>query len=159
MRASDFYGPGVTNALLGERVFPALLQGGKVQVLGDVDLPHTYTYVPDFARGLVTVAVADAALGQAWHVPNAPTESTREVLEMAAMIAEQPLKIGALPGWLLSVLALVNPVMRELREMQYQWSRPYLVDHSKFAATFWSEATPMEEGLAATIDWYRKEAQ
>ena len=119
LRASDFYGPGVTNAMLGERVFPALLEGKKVQLLGDVDLEHTYTYVPDFARGLITVALSAQALGRAWHVPSAATLSTREVLEIAARLPGRSLEISALPGWVLGLLALFNPVMRELKEMQY----------------------------------------
>ena len=106
----------------------------------------------------VEAAVADVALGQAWHVPNAETVSTQEVLEMAAMMAEQPLKISAPPGWLLRLVGLFNPVVRELGEMQFQWTRPCLVDHSKFAAAFWDEATSLEEGLFATMEWYGKEA-
>jgi len=155
LRASDFYGPGVTNAMLGERVFPALLEGKKVQLLGDVDLEHTYTYVPDFARGLITVALSAQALGRAWHVPSAATLSTREVLEIAARLSGRSLEISTLPGWVLGLLALFNPLMRELKEMQYQWKRPFVVDHSQFADVFWDDATPLEEGLAATIDWYR----
>ena len=35
-------------------------------------------------------------------------------------------------------------------QMLYQWERPFRVDHSKFAASFWSDPTPFEEGIAAT---------
>lgn len=154
-RASDFYGPGVTNAALGERVFPALLQGRRAQVLGDPDQPHTYTYVPDVARALVTLADSEKAWGQVWHVPSAPTVSTRELLEIAARLAGQPLRLAALSGWLLKLLGLVNPVVRELGELQYQWTRPFAVDHTKFSEAFWDDATPLEQGLEATLAWYR----
>jgi dTDP-D-glucose 4,6-dehydratase len=53
------------------------------------------------------------------------------------------------------VIGLFKPEVRELAEMRFQWDRPYLVDASKFAARFWSDATPYERGLAETIAWYR----
>ncbi len=57
-RASDFFGPRVTGSAFGERVFAAALQDGTVNVLGDATLPHTYTYIRDFAAALVTLAEA-----------------------------------------------------------------------------------------------------
>ena len=72
VRASDFYGPGVENAALGDISFGRLARGASARVVGDPDQPHSFTYVPDVARALVSVAEADDAMGQAWNVPNAP---------------------------------------------------------------------------------------
>lgn len=154
-RAADFYGPGVTNSMLGERVFPALLAGKKVQLVGNPDLPHTYTYVPDFARALVTLGHGQEALGRAWHVPNAPTRTTREVIEQAAGMAGTEPRVSTMPGWMLAAVALVSSPMRELREMDYQWTRPLVVDDTAFSRSFWGDATPWEQGLRTTLDWYR----
>ena len=52
-RASDFFGPGVLDSAAGERVFGPALSGKAVQVLGNPDLAHTYTYIPDIGKGLV----------------------------------------------------------------------------------------------------------
>tara|TARA_B100000029_G_C16789924_1_gene672605 strand:- start:142 stop:294 length:153 start_codon:yes stop_codon:yes gene_type:complete len=41
-----------------------------------------------------------------------------------------------------------------MREMRYQWERPFQVDASRFADRFWSDATPFEEGIRATAAWY-----
>lgn len=49
----------------------------------------------------------------------------------------------------------VNPLVRESKEMLYQSDRPFLVDHSKFAAQFWDDPTPFETGIPATAEWYR----
>ncbi len=43
-RASDFFGAGVTESTLGERVFGKALAGRSADFLGDPDLPHTYSY-------------------------------------------------------------------------------------------------------------------
>lgn len=156
VRASDFYGPRVTNALLGERVFPNALAGKAAQLLGDIDQPHAYTYVPDFVRALVTVSDHDDAFGEVWHVPNAPAQTTRAIVEQVFRLAGREPKIKTMPGWLLAGLSLVSPLMRELREMGFQGDRPYLVDHTKFIARFAGEPTSLEEGLRATLDWYRR---
>src|SRR5215471_1943625 len=80
-RASDFYGPGAgQQGIFGDRVILPLLAGKTVRVLGKLDVPHTYTYVPDFGKGLVLLGAHDEALGKAWHIPNAPTLTTRQML-------------------------------------------------------------------------------
>ena len=156
VRASDFYGPRVTNAALGERVFPNLLRGKPVQLLGDPDAPHAFTYAPDFARALETMGAAeDEDYGQAWHVPNAPALSQREVIALAGELAGQTVKIRSLRRRTVAVLSLFSPMLRELKELMHQWELPYRVDHSKWAARFGDEPTPLAEGLRATLDWYR----
>jgi nucleoside-diphosphate-sugar epimerase len=157
-RASDFYGPRVTNSALGERVFAKILAGKAAQVLGDPDQPHAYTYVGDFADALVLLGEAeDADYGQAWHVPNAPTESTRQIVQRVGRLVgiDEP-RTQTMPKLMLNVVALFSPLMRELKEMMYQWEHPYQVDHSKFAARFRFEPTSFDEGLEATLEWYRE---
>ncbi len=150
VRASDFYGPGVTQAALGDPAFGRIVSGKSAQVFGDPDLPHSFTYVPDIARALMSVADADDAMGQAWNVPNAPDRTVREILTLFAEKADRPLKVQAMPKWMMSLVALINSDVRELKEMLYQWERPFHVDASKFSDRFWSDATSFEDGLAAT---------
>jgi hypothetical protein len=59
------------------------------------------------------------------------------------------------PPWLVGVLGLFDPTLRELRELLYQWSAPYEVDHSRFAARFWGDYTPLEVGIPETVRWFR----
>jgi nucleoside-diphosphate-sugar epimerase len=55
-RASDFFGPGVTESTLGSRVFGNALAGKRADFIGNPHLLHTYSYAPDIATGLVTWA-------------------------------------------------------------------------------------------------------
>jgi nucleoside-diphosphate-sugar epimerase len=158
VRASDFYGPRVRNALLGERVFPAALQGRRAQLLGDIDQPHAYTYAPDFARALARLGNDEKAFGQIWHVPNAPARTTREVVEDIYRLAGNEPRISVMPSWLIHGLGLVWPLMRELKEMDFQRDRPYIVEDQRARETFGLTHTEMEEGLAATLDWYRQQS-
>jgi nucleoside-diphosphate-sugar epimerase len=159
VRASDFYGPRALNSMLGERVFPNALAGTPALLMGDVDQPHTYSYVPDVARALATVAAADDAFGQIWHVPSAPARTTREVVASIYRLAGREPRLRAIPFWLQRALGAFVPVVRELAEMKFIWDRPYVVDHSKFAARFWDDYTPLADGLATTLDWYRSAAR
>lgn len=159
VRASDFYGPGVPNSILSMGI-SRLVAGKAALVPFSPDQPHDQTYVPDFARAVVTLCDApEDAYGQAWHVPNAPTRSLRELLALAARIAEVPLRTVALPTWLQPILGLAVPELRELIEMRFQTDRPYYVDAGKFRARFGQEPTSFEDGLAATIHFYRDAAR
>jgi nucleoside-diphosphate-sugar epimerase len=156
VRAADFYGPDVATSVISAYGVARLVAGKSALVPFPADHPHDFTYVPDFAHALVSLIDApDDAYGQAWHVPNAPTRTLREVLTLAAERIGVPARISVLPPALAAVLALFRKEMAEIREMKFQWDRPYLVDHSKFAARFWRDATSFEGGLDATIAFYR----
>jgi nucleoside-diphosphate-sugar epimerase len=155
-RASDYFGPRGLLSTAGERLFVPALAGKPAQVLGDPDLPHTVTYLPDFARGLVTLGTHDNALGQAWHVPSAETLTTREFARLVFDAAGHPLRLRVLPSILLAGLAIFNPMLRAVREQQYQRTAPWVVDHSRFARAFGAHPTPHPEAISATIDWFAK---
>ena len=55
------------------------------------------------------------------------------------------------------LLGHVNPTMREVVEMLYEFEEPLLLDASRYAATFGDEVTPLREGIRATLAWYRGE--
>jgi nucleoside-diphosphate-sugar epimerase len=157
-RASDYFGPhGGAQSNLGDRVFPAALEGKTAIVLGDPEQPHTYTYVPDIGEGLAILGEHPDAPGQMWHLPNDPdTRTTRQLVDIAYRLAGQPRsRLRRLPPVLLRAMGLVNPTMRELVEMQYQFEEPFVVDSSKITNKLGVEATPVEEALAETLRSYR----
>jgi nucleoside-diphosphate-sugar epimerase len=156
LRAPDFYGPGVPLTHLGDTSLGALARGRRALVIGSPDMPHDFAYVPDCARAVISLLDApDDAYGQAWHVPSAPTRTPRQIIALgAAALGVAPRVIG-LPPALLRPLGLFVPVFGELAEMRFQWDRPYRVDSSRFAARFWSDATPFEIGAPTTALWFR----
>ena len=154
-RASDFYGPRVRGSAVGEVVFAAALAGKPVNVLGDPDQPHTYTYIRDFAQALVTLGERGEAFGRTWHVPSAETVTTRQFVAMVGDAVARPLKVRAAGKLLVSLLGLFNPNLREFKEMMYEFEEPYIVDHSQFEAAFGSDVTPHEQAIAETVAWYR----
>jgi nucleoside-diphosphate-sugar epimerase len=157
-RASDYFGPrGGAQSNLGDRLFPAALAGRTATALGDPDQPHTYTYIPDIGEGLAVLGEHPDAPGHVWHLPNdADTRTTRQLVDIVYRQAGRSRgRLRTLPPVMLRVLGLVNPTMRELVEMQYQFAEPFIVDSSKIANKLGVEATPIEQALADTLREYR----
>jgi nucleoside-diphosphate-sugar epimerase len=156
VRASDFYGPGVENSVLSEFGVKRLIEGKPALVPYCPDHLHDFAYVPDFARALVTLADApETDYGQAWHVPNAPAQSLRALLERAAEMIGTIVRIVSLPLAALHLAGLFDRRLYELIEMRFQTDRPYLVDAKKFERRFWNDPTPFDTGLEVTIAHYR----
>ena len=155
-RASDFFGAGVTQgSVLGERVFGNALGGRRADLIGNADLPHTYSYVPDIAAGLVTLGTDARAAGHVWHLPGPPTVTTRALLDLVAVQVGHPVGARVVPRWAMRGLGLVNPMMRELAETSYQFDEPFVLDTSKYESVFGAAGTPLAAAIAATVTWYR----
>ncbi len=155
-RASDFFGPGVTEgSTLGERVFGNALAGRRADFIGDPDLPHTYSYVPDVAAGLAVLGTDARASGQVWHLPGPQTVTTRALLDLVAGEVGHPVAIRSVPKLAVRGLALINPMMRELAEMGYEFEAPFVLDTRKYQSTFGAAGTPLPSAIAATVAWYR----
>lgn len=159
-RASDFYGPDTAQqGAFGARILYPLLAGKKVAVPGNLDTPHSYTYIEDFARGLIILGEHDEALGQPWHIPNAPALTTRQILTQFFEEAGLPPRIETIPDIAINLLGFINPLVHEVEEMLYEFKEPFVVDTSKFVRTFGDIATPLPEGIRTTLNWFRAHPQ
>jgi nucleoside-diphosphate-sugar epimerase len=153
VRSSDYFGPGASDQTpVGTRFVPPLLAGRRATFLGDPDVPHSWTYLPDVAAAMATVATDERAWGRPWHVPTAPAVSARALAQRLCELAGAPApRLGRLPAAVLYAAGLVSPLLRELRETRYQFDRPFVIDSSAFENTFGLTATPTDAALTATI--------
>ncbi len=87
VRASDFFGPGVENALISGKTLKNLLAGKGMIWVGRADVPHALTYIADFARATILAGENDLALGKAWVIPTAPAQTARQYLELISELA------------------------------------------------------------------------
>ncbi len=157
-RASDFFGPGVRNAAMGERVFSAALKGTSIDLLGDIDAPHTYTFIDDFAQVLVALGEREDVFGEVWHAPNAPAISTRQFVQKVLEVTKTEPKVRVAPKLLVHLMGLFQPMMREIGEVSYQFEAPFIVDHSKYEKKFGSQVTPLENAIEQTVAWFRTQS-
>ncbi len=160
-RASDYFGPGGgAQSPLGDRVMPVALSGRTAQVLGNPDLPHTYSFIPDIARGLAVLGEHPAAAGRIWHLPNDPdTRTTRDIVETVyRMAGHSEARVRSIPAALLRLVGLFDKTAGELVEMLYQFEAPFVVDSTMIGRELGVHATPLDDALAITLDSYRPPA-
>jgi nucleoside-diphosphate-sugar epimerase len=155
-RGSDFYGPGVLGSALGARTIVPLLQGKPAEVTGTLDSPHTYTYINDFGEALAILGEHDEALGQAWHVPNPPTLTQRELVTLFFEEAGLEPRFTVMGKFMMMMGGLFIPAAREMVEMAYEFEKPFIVESDKFIKTFGNIATPHDTAVKETIAWYRE---
>lgn len=154
-RASDFFGPRVINAGFGEMFFKPALAGKTVNMIGNIDLPHTFSYIKDYAAGLIHLSEHDSAFGRAWHLPNPETISTREMVQLIENELGSPVKVRSNGKRMISFLGLFSPMIREVKEMMYSYEESYFVEHKQFSEHFDMKATPIEIAIKDTVDWYK----
>ena len=156
-RGSDFFGPSVLDSSLGERAILPALKGKTAQMFGKLDIPHTYTYIGDFARALVLLGDREDAFGQVWHVPNDQPEITqRQLMNLFFEEVGYKPRMSGMGRLMLALGGLFIPEARESMEMAYEFEQPFVVDSSKFQQAFNMQPTPLREAVRCTVAWYRE---
>jgi nucleoside-diphosphate-sugar epimerase len=154
-RGSDFFGPFVGASAVGDRMFLAALRGEPVDVLGDPEARHSFTYIDDFGEALAILGTHEEAFGRAWHVPNAPAVSNRRYAELVIRAAGSRSSVREVPRWMMRAIGLFSPHVGEMVEMLYEFEKPFVVDDRAFTRTFGLQATPLASAIEATVEWYR----
>lgn len=152
-RSPDFFGPvKKQNSLIMNMIYDNFVKGKGAQWLGNADMVHTMGYTPDLAKGTAILGNTPSAYNQIWNLPvdmNALTGREWATLFAKEMNAKN--KIQTLPLWMLKLLGLFIPVLKEMVEMNYQFDRPYVFDCSKFNKAFDYKVTSNEEAVKQTV--------
>ena len=158
-RAADFYGPRGALTMFGEYFWKPVLARKAGMSLGNADTAHTYHYIPDVAHGLATLGCAtDEQLGDQvlWMLPCQPAVTTREMVRRLDPAVGHTIPLNVMPRWIMSLLGLFVPMVREMKEMVYQWDEPFIVDDSRFRARFAMKPIREDEAARATVEWARQ---
>lgn len=146
VRGSDYMGAGPGDYAHVPRVIEKALQGNAVRVIGSADRPRTWTDVRDMGRALATVATEESAWGKVWHAPsNAPRTQAEAVNDVLASVGVKPVSVKAMPALLFTAVSPFVPILRELKETDYQFTRPYVMDSSAITAAFGLEPSPWDD--------------
>ncbi len=150
VRGSDYLGAGAQSHL--SRAADALVMGKRAQLIGNPDLPHSWTYVGDVAKLLVAAAADEQAHGRAWHVPSNPPVTQREALREMAQLSGLPM-VGVTPTStpMLRLLGLFIPEMRAVADSSYQFKAPFVIDDSAARARFGLEPSSWTVALTETV--------
>lgn len=155
-RSADFYGPDTNKSVLAETAAKNLIKGKKAQAFGNTNKIHTYTYTPDAGKATALLGNTSDAYNQLWHVPTTKEKlTTRQWIELIADELNVPPRIQKIPTWMLFVMGLFIPELKEFPEMMYQYETDYIFDSSKFENKFGIRAIPPREGVKIMIDYLR----
>ena len=138
----------LTHATVTER-----LKAGKTpQWIGNAKAVHTFTYTIDAGRSLAMVGNTPSAYGQVWHTLTSKEPITGEqYVRIACELARRPYALQVAPRWMLMLMGVFMPVVREGIEMLYQFEHDYRFDSRKIERAFGLSATAYREGIAATL--------
>lgn len=152
-RSADFYGPNNNSSLLTEMVLKNLLKKKKANWFKSPDKIHSFTYTLDAAKATAILGNTDTAYGQTWHLPTSTQKLTgNELIRLFANEFGTDGSVQVMPNWLLSVLGIFIPVLKEMKEMLYQYDRDYYFDSTKFNETFFYKPVSYEEGVKQTTE-------
>ena len=157
--ASDFFGPRVVASHAGERLVPAVVAGKTVRVVGSLDQPHSFTYVPDLAAAMIRAARDESLWNAFLHAPTSAPVTQRQLIAAVAAAAGVPVpRSGVIPSWVLRTVGLVHGDTRELAEMAFQFDRPFVLDSTRSEERLGLAPTPFDVAVKETVEWWQGQA-
>jgi nucleoside-diphosphate-sugar epimerase len=158
-RLSDYYGPHGRNSTPHALVLEPAIEGKAMRWVGAFNEPHTLHYLPEAARGLITLADHDHADGEAWHLPAAPPITGNAFMDLVNANLPSPVKTKVIGSLAMRFAALFSKDAKETVECMYQWTEPFVVNSARFDAAFGPlQVTPHIEALAQTLEWMARSA-
>lgn len=147
-RSADFYGPNNEKSFINEMVIKSLRKGKSADWLLDTEKKHSFTFTPDAAKATALLGNTHDAYNQVWHLPTDSNALTgREFVGLFAKELNAKPRVRPMPMWLLKILGLFIPIMKEIKEMSYQYDRDYFFDSSKFDKRFKFKTTTYGDGV------------
>ena len=157
VRGADYVGAGVGGNGHITRHLSTATKGKAAWVIGKPDLAHSWTDVADMARTLAAVADRPEVWGQVWHAPsNAPRSQRQALTDVLAAGGHAPVGVRPIPMPVLRGLALVSPLMREIVELSYMWTRPYVLESQRTQEVLGLTPSPWDEICRRTAEGNRE---
>ncbi|MDQ6482024.1 NAD-dependent epimerase/dehydratase family protein [Dyadobacter sp. LHD-138] len=152
-RSADFYGPSVKNSPLAVMVFDQYGKEKKAFWQIDANKFHAFTYVPDAAQAVALLGNTSDVFGEIWHLPTSAERLTgKQFIEKIALEMHLEPRFYIFSRLMMSLIGLFVPIVKELREMAYQYDRDYVFDSSKFEERFSFSPIGYTEGIKHMIN-------
>ena len=151
-RSADFYGPNANNNIT-HFIINDLKKGKKASWLAKADKIHNFTYTPDAGKATALLGNTPDAFNQVWHLPTTHEKMTgKQWIEAIAKEMNVQPRFQVLPVWMMGILGVFMPQIKELKDIAYQNDRDYFFDSSKFEKRFGISATPFATGIRETVN-------
>jgi len=154
-RAPDFYGGNIHKSMLMTVIYKNFLNGKKAQWLFNAKVKHTYIYVPDAGKATALLGNTPDAYNQIWNLPTDRKSLTAEQwIQLFAKEMGKSDQYQLIPAWMVRILGIFIPFMKELYEMRYQFDRTYFFDSTKFENYFKFKPTSYADGVKEILKEY-----
>lgn len=152
-RSADFYGPNNDKSFVTEIVYKNIKKGKAANWFISAGKKHSFTFTPDAAKATALLGNTIDAYNQVWHLPtDSNTLTGKEFAGLFSKEMKAVPKVFVMPMWLLRILGIFMPIIKELGEMMYQYDRDYFFDSSKFEKRFNFKTTAYQEGVRITVE-------
>jgi len=151
LRLPDFYGPKVDRSYLSS-LFQAAAQQKTAQLIGPLNTPHEYVYIPDGARILFRLIEEDGAYGHTWNLAGPGKITLAEVIKLVKSITGKPVRKFVAGKRMLRLVGLFDPFLKEVAEMHYLFTQPLFLDDSALTNLLGPlNKTSYQEGVRASL--------
>jgi nucleoside-diphosphate-sugar epimerase len=147
-RSADFYGPDVKSSPLNISVVDEFRKGKKAFWQINTSKVHSFTYVPDIGKSLALLGNTPNVYGEVWHLPTSSEKWTgKDFIDTIAAEMNLEPRYYIFSRLMMQVLGLFVPILKELKEMAYQYDSDYVFDSSKFEKRFSYKPVSYAEGI------------
>jgi nucleoside-diphosphate-sugar epimerase len=152
LRLPDFYGPGAGDKSYLASAFQAALSGGTADLIGPIDAPHEFVFVPDVGPVVVRLLASPSAWGRTWHLGGAGTTTQQAMVDDISRQAGRRVRTRVVGKTMLRLLGLFKPMLREMTEMHYLMTEPVILDDSALQSLIGPIAkTSYADGVRLTL--------
>ena len=154
-RSPDFYGTDINKSALMLLIYKNLASGKKAQWMFNAKVKHSYIYTPDAGKAMALLGNTPDAYNQIWNLPTDRKSLTAE--QWVGLFAKEMGKKNnykLIPGWMVRLLGVFIPFLKEFYEMRYQFDRNYFFDSIKFEKYFKYQPTKYETGVKELVQHF-----
>ena len=150
-RAADLYGKNTENSMFNNLVAKRIFKGKKANWLIDADKKHALTLTSDAAKAVALLGNSHHAYNQVWHLPTDKACTANELVSKIGLIFEKSAKMQVMSRFMVKLLGIFIPGLKESQELLYQFDSHYIFNSSKFEKEFF-KPTPIDEGLKELME-------
>ena len=152
----DFYGPDAELSY-ADMIVKAAIQKKAADLFSPSDTPHQFVYTPDIAPIVADLLAREDGWNQRYNFAGSGMISVKDFARKVYQAAGTPFRSRNAPRWMIRLLGIFQPLMREFVEMQYLQSTPVNLDDSKLVRHLGTvKRTSYDDGIRSMVAAYSR---
>jgi len=151
LRLPDFYGPDAELSY-AHMIFTAAAAGKKAQLFEPADTPHQFIFTPDAGQVVGDLLAKETGWNETYNFAGSGLITVEDFARRIYAASGQKYRRMLVAPWMLWLIGLFSPLIREFREMGYLMTTPVNLNDDKLVTHLGRvQRTSYEEGIAATL--------